>query len=237
MELVFAYLAGLLTLINPCVLPVLPIVLASALQAGRHGPLAIAAGMSLSFVVFGMVVTTVGRSIGLTENVLAQTGAVLMMVFGLILLVPQLNRRFVTATAGFSSGADEQINKLSDSNMKSQFLGGTLLGAVWSPCVGPTLGGAISLASQGQNLFWVFLIMLSFALGVSSVILILGYGTGEAIRKRQHTLRGLANKAKPIMGITFLLVGLMIFFKLHYFIEAWLIDFLPIWLQDLSVKF
>ena len=221
MELFFGYIAGLLTLINPCVLPVLPIVLASALQAGRHGPLAVAAGMSISFVTFGMLVATVGHSIGLTENVLSQIGAILMMVFGLVLLVPQLSSRFATATAGFSGSADEKINSLSNTSMKSQFLGGALLGAVWSPCVGPTLGGAISLASQGQSLLWVFAIMVSFALGVSSVILALGYGTREAIRRRQQQLRGLAEKAKPIMGITFLLVGLMIFFKFHHVIEGW----------------
>ncbi len=237
MELIFAYLAGLLTLINPCVLPVLPIVLASALQAGKHGPLAVAAGMSISFVTLGMLVATIGHSIGLTESVLSQVGAVLMMIFGLVLLVPQLNERFATATAGFSGSADEQINNLSTSSMKSQFLGGVLLGAVWSPCVGPTLGGAISLASQGQNLLWVFAIMSFFALGVSSVILALGYGTREAIRSRQEQLRGLAEKAKPIMGITFLLVGLMIFFKFHYVIEAWLVDVLPDWFQDLSTTY
>jgi len=233
MELFFGYLAGLLTLINPCVLPVLPIVLASALQAGKHGPLAIAAGMSISFVTLGMLVATVGRSIGLTESVLSQAGAVLMMVFGLVLLIPKLNERFATATAGFSGSADEQINSLSTTSVKSQFLGGMLLGAVWSPCVGPTLGGAISLASQGESLLWVFAIMSSFALGVSSVILALGYGTREAIRSRQQQLRGLAEKAKPIMGITFLLVGLMIFFKFHYVIEAWLVDVLSYWFQDL----
>jgi cytochrome c biogenesis protein CcdA len=237
MELFFAYLAGLLTLINPCVLPVLPIVLASALQAGRHGPLAVAAGMSISFVTLGMLVATVGHSIGLTESVLSQIGAVLMMLFGVVLLIPQLNERFATATAGFSGGADQQLNKLSNSSIKSQFLGGVLLGAVWSPCVGPTLGGAISLASQGESLLWVFAIMSSFALGVSSVILALGYGTREAIRSRQQQLRGIAEKAKPIMGATFLLVGLMIFFKFHYVIEAWLVDVLPDWFQDLSTTY
>jgi len=237
MELIFGYLAGVLTLINPCVLPVLPIVLASALQAGRHGPLAIAAGMSISFVALGMLVATVGYSIGLTEERLSQIGAVLMMVFGLVLLIPQLNERFATATAGFSGSADQQINQLKPSSMKSQFFGGVLLGAVWSPCVGPTLGGAISLASQGESLLWVFAIMTSFALGVSSIILLLGYGTGEAIRRRQQQLRGLAERAKPIMGITFLLVGIMIFFKFHHVIEGWLLDILPFWLQDLSIKF
>lgn len=237
MELIFGYIAGLLTLINPCVLPVIPIVLASALQAGRHGPLAVAAGMSLSFVTLGMLVATVGHSIGLTESLLSQVGAVLMMLFGLVLLVPQLNQRFVTATAGIGSSADVQMNKLSNSSMKGQFFGGMLLGAVWSPCVGPTLGGAISLASQGQSLLWVFAIMTSFALGVSSVILLLGYGTREAIRSRQQQLRGLAERAKPILGITFLLVGLMIFFKFHYVIEGWLVDVLPDWFQDLSTTY
>ena len=237
MELVFGYLAGVLTLINPCVLPVLPIVLASAMQAGRHGPLAIAAGMSLSFVILGMTVATVGHSIGLTENVLSQIGAVLMMVFGLVLLIPQLNERFATATAGLSGSADQQINQLKVSSMRSQFFGGVLLGAVWSPCVGPTLGGAISLASQGESLLWVFAIMTSFALGVSSIILVLGYGTGEAIRRRQQQLRGLAERAKPIMGITFLVVGIMIFFKFHHMIEAWLVDVLPDWFQDLSTTY
>jgi len=237
MELFFGFLAGVLTLINPCVLPVLPIVLASALQAGRYGPITIAAGMSLSFVTFGMLVATIGYSIGLTENVLSQAGAVLMMVFGVILLVPQFNERFASATAGFSSSADTQMNHLSPTSYRSQFLAGMLLGAVWSPCVGPTLGGAISLASQGQDLFWVFAIMTSFALGVSSIILALGYGTREAIQTRQKQLRGLAERAKPIMGLTFLVVGVMIFFKIHYMIEAWFVQILPSWFLNLSTNF
>lgn len=237
MELVFGYLAGLLTLINPCVLPVLPIVLASSIQAGRYGPLAIAAGMSVSFVSLGMLVATAGHSIGLTEELLAQIGSILMIAFGLLLLIPQFNDRFAMATASLSAVADNSIATLPSSNLKSHFLGGLLLGAVWSPCIGPTLGGAISLASQGQHLFWAFAIMLSFALGVSSVIVVLGYGTGEAIRRRQTSLRSLAAKAKPIMGAAFVLVGLMIFFKIHHVIEAWLVNVLPFWFQDLSTNF
>ena len=65
MELVFGYAAGLLTLINPCVLPILPIILATALQAGRAGPLAVAGGMSVSFVALGLFVSIAGRSFGL----------------------------------------------------------------------------------------------------------------------------------------------------------------------------
>jgi len=193
MELLFGYLAGLLTLINPCVLPVLPIILASAMQAGRHGPLAIAAGMCLSFVGFGMFVATLGHTIGLTEQLMSTIGAVMMMIFGAALLVPQLNQHFANATASISSNADNTLAK--------------------------------------------FLIMLSFGFGISTVIVALGYGTQEAIKRRQHNLRGLAHRAKPIMGFVFLLVGLMIFFKIHHVIEGWLVSVLPYWFQDLSTNF
>ncbi|MCV2882011.1 cytochrome c biogenesis CcdA family protein [Actibacterium sp. XHP0104] len=235
MDLLLGYLAGLLTLINPCVLPVLPIVLATALQAHRLGPVAVAAGMSLSFVTLGMVVTVAGRSLGLTEEMVANAGAVLMIGFGLILLVPQFGARFATATAGVSARADAGLDGVDRSGLPGQFLGGLLLGAVWSPCIGPTLGGAISLASQGESLGLAGAIMVSFALGVSTIILALGYGARSALQRRQALMRRIAVKARPLMGVIFAAVGLAILFKLHLLIEAWAVQSLPAWLIDLSV--
>ncbi|WP_299348753.1 cytochrome c biogenesis CcdA family protein [uncultured Shimia sp.] len=236
MELVFAYLAGLLTLINPCVLPVLPVVLATALQASRHGPLVLAAGMSLSFVFLGMAVTTFGYAVGLNEQDIARAGAVLMIGFGLILLVPRFSAAFSTATAGVAASADAGLDNVNRNTLRGQFLGGMLLGAVWSPCVGPTLGGAISLASQGQSLGWAAAIMVFFALGVSTIILVLGYGARSALMQRQALMRRIAVAARPVMGVVFVAVGLMLFFNIHHIIEAWLISIMPAWLLDLSVS-
>lgn len=237
MELIFAYLAGLLTLINPCVLPVLPIVLATALNADRRGPLALAAGMSLSFVLFGMVVATFGRAIGLTQERLADAGAIAMLAFGAILLVPQLSTRFETAMAGVSARADTTLTQNGGTGLGGQFLGGLLLGAVWSPCIGPTLGGAIALASQGESLAWAFLIMCAFAAGVSTLILGIGIGGQGLIRGRATALRGLASRSKPILGVVFVLVGLMILFRLHHAFDRWALDTLPYWFTDLSILF
>lgn len=236
MEYVFGYLAGLLTLINPCVLPVLPIVLATALQAGRLGPLTVAAGMSVSFVTFGMFITVVGYSIGITEETVANAGAVLMIGFGLVLLVPRFSESFATATAGFSARADAQIANSDRSGLTGQFVGGVLLGAVWSPCIGPTLGGAISLASQGESLAHATAIMVTFALGVSTIIVGLGYGAQSAIRKRRDLMRRLASSSRPIMGVAFVAVGLAILFKVHHMLEFWALENLPSWLTELSVS-
>ena len=235
MELVFAYGAGLLTLINPCVLPVLPIVLAAALNADRYGPLALAAGMSLSFVVVGVLITAFGASVGLTQDRIAAAGALIMVAFGVVLLVPAFARRFERATSGMASGADSMMTNVAHTTLSGQFIGGMLLGAVWSPCIGPTLGGAIALAAQGSDLLYAASIMVFFALGVSTLILSLGFGAREALRNRAQSLRGLAMRAKPILGVAFVTVGMALYFQINHVIEAWALDVMPIWLQDLSV--
>ena len=235
MELLLGYIAGLLTLINPCVLPVLPLVLGAAVQRSRMGPVALALGMGVSFVALGLFVALLGQGIGLTEDRLSRIGATLMVAFGIILLVPPLAHRFEAATAGMASKADARLDEVDQSGVRGQFLGGVLLGAVWSPCVGPTLGGAISLASQGESIAWSALIMTSFAAGVGTIIIALGYGTRELIMRRQAMMRRVAGIARPMMGILFLAVGGMILLRWNIIIEGWLLDHAPIWLQDLSV--
>ncbi|MDF0601187.1 cytochrome c biogenesis CcdA family protein [Psychromarinibacter sp. C21-152] len=235
MDLIFAYGAGLLTLINPCVLPILPIVLAASLQAGRHGPALIAAGLSLSFVVLGLGVTALGRAVGLTAATVADAGAVLMVAFGLVLLVPQVAGRFEMATAGVSARADAGMDGLAR-NGRGQFIGGVLLGAVWSPCIGPTLGGAISLASQGESLMRAGAIMVAFAAGVSTIIVALGYGARSVIQRRAAWMRAIAGRAKPILGAVFVIVGAGLLFDVHHMLEFWALQVLPPWLIDLSVS-
>ena len=236
MELVFSYLAGLLTLINPCVLPVLPIILASSLHQDRRAPVALAAGLSLSFVALGLGVTAIGPALGVDSDSVSQVAALVMVAFGLVMLVPAFSRQFATATAGLAARADAQIDQTSASGLGGQFVSGTLLGAVWSPCIGPTLGAAIALASTGESLGRAGAIMLAFALGVSTLILGLAYGAKSALRRRQTWLRALAERSKPIMGVVFILVGTALWFRLHHVAEAWLINTLPAWLIDLSVS-
>lgn len=235
MELLFAYGAGVLTLINPCVLPVLPIVLAGSMQASRFGPLALAAGMGLAFVTLGFAVIAAGHLVGLTPEMVAQAGAVLMILFGLVLMVPRLSSQFALATAGVSGRADAGMTGLEARGWQGQFLGGMLLGAIWSPCVGPTLGGAIALASQGEELGRAFFIMVAFAMGIGTVMVALGYGARSFFQSRMGALRRFAQNSRAILGAVFVFVGVAILLRWHHVAEVWLLDRLPIWLQDLSV--
>ena len=237
MTLIFAFLAGLLTLINPCVLPVLPIVLTSALQAHRLGPIALTLGMAASFVAFGLTVAVAGRALGLSSDLLSQIAAALMLAFGLTLLIPALGAAFTRLTARFAARADLRIDTIDRSGLTGQALTGVLLGAVWSPCVGPTLGGAVGLASQGKNIGQAALIMITFALGVAAVMLALAYGTRSTLLKRRNSMRAVAAWAKPLMGVVLVDVGLMILTNFHHTIEGWALSVLPFWLQNLSVTY
>ena len=237
MTFAWAYLAGLLTLINPCVLPLLPIIIASALQASRLGPVALATGLVLSFTVFGVTVTAFGHLIGLHEYVLNQIAAVIMVLFGLALLIPKVYRLFGRVTTPLANTADTRIGGLQNSGLAGQAMIGVLLGAVWSPCIGPTLGGAIGLAASGEGLAQATFTMLVFGFGVATILLALAYGSREVLSSRQTLLKAWMPWARPIMGTALLLVGAILFLDLDKYIEILILDAMPIWLQDLSVRF
>jgi cytochrome c biogenesis protein CcdA len=236
LDILLGYAAGLLTLINPCVLPVLPIVLASALHRHRLAPLALAAGMGAAFVALGMGVSVIGPSVGIDPDEVSRGAALVMVGFGLVLLVPRFGHAFETATAGLAARADARVDGAVAGGLGGQVLAGALLGAVWSPCIGPTLGGAIALAAAGEGLGRAALIMAAFAGGVGTLILTLAWGARGAIRSRQAGLRRLASAARPVMGAVFVAVGAAIWFRLHHIAEAWLVGVLPAWLIDLSVS-
>ncbi|WP_370208586.1 cytochrome c biogenesis CcdA family protein [Pararhodobacter marinus] len=235
MDILFGYLAGLLTLLNPCVLPVLPIVLATASAGDRRGPLFLMAGMSASFVLLGLALARLGPALGLRPESVEGAAALAMIGFGLVLLVPAFNARFATATTGLAARADAGFARLDRARPWQMALGGALLGAVWSPCIGPTLGGAIALASTGDDLVLAGAIMLAFAAGVSSIMLALAYGAREALARRAALLRRLSARAKPVIGISFVLIGTALWFGLHKRLEFWAIETLPDWFNDLSI--
>ena len=238
MDIVLGYLAGLLTLINPCVLPVLPVVLASALHRHPLAPLALAAGMGASFVALGVAVSAFGPALGIDPDELSRGAALVMVAFGLVLLVPAFGHAFEAVAVGLAARADARIDgAVAGGGLGGQAVAGALLGAVWSPCIGPTLGGAIALAASGDGLGRATAIMTAFAFGIATLILALAWGARGAIRRRQALLRSLAARSRPVMGVVFVLLGAALWFRLQHIAEAWLIDVLPPWLIDLSVAF
>jgi cytochrome c-type biogenesis protein len=118
-----------------------------------------------------------------------------------------------------------------------QFWVGVLLGAVWSPCVGPTLGAASLLAAQGRDLGEVGIIMFAFGLGAALPLLALGLLSREAMVRWRHRLTSASKGAKASLGAVFVAIGVLVLTSLDRSIETVFVELSPQWLIDLTTRF
>jgi cytochrome c biogenesis protein CcdA len=197
---------------------------------------ALAAGLAISYALTGVFLATVGFSIGLDPVVFRNFSAVLLIVFGLLLLSEQLQERFASVIASFSSSGQSLLDRVSTDTLTGQFLLGTLLGIVWSPCVGPTLGSAIILASQGQNLLHAMLVMALFGVGAALPLIGLGLMSHQAVLHFKNKLSVTGKLGKQILGLLLLLLGLFILTGIDKVFEAWILINAPEWLSNLTVS-
>lgn len=231
------YLAGVLSTLSPCVLPLLPILIATALSQHRFGPLALAAGLTLSFTAVGLFVATLGAALGLDAVVLRQAAALLLVAFALVLLVPALQSRFATATAGLAASGDGVLARLTGAGWSGQFAVGLVLGIVWSPCVGPTLGAASTLAVQGRDLGHIALLMGLFGLGAATPLLVIGTLSREAVTRTRGRMLALGQRGRWGLGAALLVVGLAILGGIDKRFESWVLDHSPEGLTELTTRF
>jgi cytochrome c biogenesis protein CcdA len=231
------YLAGLLSTLSPCVLPLLPILIATALGQHRFGPLALAAGLTVSFMLVGTVIAAFGASVGLDPAVLRQLAAGLLVAFGLVLLVPALQLRFAAASAGLAASGDGLMARVSGRGWGGQFAVGGVLGLVWSPCVGPTLGAASTLASQGRDLGSIALLMLLFGLGAATPLLLIGTLSREALARARGRLLTIGERGRAVLGAALVVVGVAILGGADKRIETWAVEQSPDWLTELTTRF
>ena len=234
---VLAFVAGVLTVLSPCVLPILPIVLGAAASERKYGPAALAAGLALSFVVLGLVVSTIGYSIGLNAELFRQAAATLMVIFGAVLMFPALQARFALASGPIANWTDRRFGTERGSGYEGQFWAGVLLGAVWSPCVGPTLGAASLLAALGRDLPQVALNMFVFGLGAALPLLIVGLISRQAMQRWGKQILSIGQAAKAGFGLLLVIFGILIVVGLDKRLETVLVDASPQWLTELTTRF
>lgn len=232
-----ALLAGVLSTLSPCVLPLLPIVLGAAASEHRLGPAALAAGLAISFTAIGLFVATIGFAAGLDTGFFRLVAATLLIGVGVVLLVPRLQEQFALAAAPASNWAGGYADNFAPTSLAGQFGLGLLLGAVWSPCVGPTLGAASILAAKGEDLGQVALTMLAFGLGAALPLLLIGLLSREAMQRWRARLMETGRTGKTILGLLLVTVGLLVASDLDKRIETILVDASPVWLTELTTKF
>ena len=236
-SIVLAFIAGILSILSPCVLPILPVVLGAAASDHKLGPAMLAAGLALSFVVIGLFIATIGYSIGLSGDALRYIAALLLIAVGAVLVLPSLQARLAVASGPIAGWTDRRFGYSGGKGLLSQFGIGILLGAVWSPCVGPTLGVASLLAAQGRDLPRVSITMLFFGVGAAIPLLALGLFSRDAmLRWRQRVLLAGQNM-KTVLGLALVFVGALVLAGLDKSVESLLVSASPLWLTNLTTRF
>ena len=223
-----AFLAGMLGLLSPCVLPMLPAVIASATRSSKMGLLFLAGGLSLSLALAGTLLSYLLLNAGLSPQLLREITAVILAIMGIILTFHRLSDVF---SAGLSRLVSHfpALSPRDDGSLIAQFLIGISLGLVWLPCVGPTIGTAIALASQGQDMTMAFTVMLAYGIGTALPLMLVG---GLA-RQSLNRLSNSAQLARKLIGISLLLLGVSIMTGFDHWLEALAMNWLPEWALDI----
>ena len=233
----FGFLAGLLSTLSPCVLPIIPILLGSAANAHPRASLALAGGLALSYAIVGTALAWAGSALAIDASVFRTAGAVMLGLLGLVLMSGSLQQRFATATSGIGDAGNNLIDRMRLDGLWGQFAIGLVLGIVWSPCVGPTLGAAVLLASQGSHLPQVALLMGIFGVGAALPIVVLALVSRTAMMRMRGKLMQAGKAGKVALGVIMVALAALIITSADKPMESWLVDQSPAWLTNLTTRF
>ncbi len=226
-----AVVAGVLGILSPCVWPLVPVVMSSAAAGGRAGPWVLSAGLSLAFALAGTALSFVLVNAGLDREWFRVSAGGLLGVIALVLLVKPLGDWLSSRLAALSGRFE--ANGPATTSVRGQFGVGALLGLVWLPCIGPTLGAAVGLASLGQDVVLAFIVMLAYGLGTGAVLLAAGFASHRALRRYRPALATTAAKGRSLLGWALLLLSSLVLSGLDRRLEALAVPLLPEWAVSL----
>ncbi|MGH2998842.1 MAG: cytochrome c biogenesis protein DipZ [Gaiellaceae bacterium] len=206
--LAIGFVAGVITAVSPCVLPVLPIVLAGGASGGTRKPYAIAAGIVASFTVFTLSASALLSALGLPQDTLRNIAIALLFLVAATLLVPRLGMLVEAPLA--------RLSRRPSGDLGGGFLLGASLGLVFVPCAGPVLATVSVLSAEGRVGVRLVLLTLFYAAGAGVVLLLFAIG-GQRVAARLRSTRGWW---RPALGVLVAAAALAIVFNLDQTLQT-----------------
>ncbi len=221
--ILFAFFAGIVTILSPCILPILPVVLSGSLSGGKQRPLGIIVGFVTSFTFFTLFLATLVNQLHISADILRTFAIVLIFLFGISLLLPITQLLLERIFQIFA-------NLTPQSNQNSGFLGGILvgisLGVVWTPCVGPILASVITLAVASTITGTTFLITLAYSLGTAIPMFFIALGGRKLLQKVPGLLEYTA-QIQQIFGVVMVATAIAMFFNIDRQFQTFILQKFP----------
>ncbi|MCR6670552.1 cytochrome c biogenesis CcdA family protein [Devosia ginsengisoli] len=221
----FAFLAGVITVLSPCVLPLLPIILSFGAQEGRARPVGLIVGFVGAFTAATLALSYLVRSLGVPPDLNRVLAGAVLIALGLVLAIPFLHR-------GFERFAGVIVSRTPMPQNGSGFGGGLVIGAglglAWSPCVGPIMASVITLALNQQVDAAAVAVTLAFSLGTALPMAAIMLG-GRQLTRRLGWFQANAGRIQQVLGGLLVLTGLAIFLGWDRQIQILLLTWFPDW--------
>ncbi|MFN4148211.1 MAG: cytochrome c biogenesis CcdA family protein [Rhodocyclaceae bacterium] len=229
----FTYLAGTLTALSPCVLPLLPIVVGGAIEQHRAAPLLMGLGMTMAFATGGWLLGALGPALGLDPVWMHRVAAWSLIVFGLALLIEPLTRMVSRMVQPLAITADLMAEEIGSSRSPlMSFLFGGLLGLAWSPCAGPMLMSSVALVATGRDAMLGAILLGLFGLGAATPMVMAAYASRLGFRRLRNW--AMINTRRLRIGFASLAIvsGLILATGMDKLIATEVISILPdAWLE------
>jgi cytochrome c biogenesis protein CcdA len=214
-----AFGAGVVTVLSPCVLPVLPIIIGRSLQSHRYGPLALVTGLVGGFAVMGSLLGFAASWIPDLADGLRSIAILVLLVMGVMSIFPQWGYRFFHY---FSINSDRPTPL----GLVGEFWLGTQLGLLWTPCAGPVLASILLLSAVQHQPLSAFGMLLVYGLGAAIPLLMLAYG-GRYWGQRLLRLRSHSGKIQRIGGIMIVSTAIAILLGIDVWLQLWIAPLFP----------
>jgi cytochrome c-type biogenesis protein len=222
-----SFAAGVLAALSPCVLPLLPLVVGAAARGHRAGPLALAAGMVAMFTTLGVLLASMRGRLPIDDEFMRYASAMLLGLAGLVMMSALLHDRFSGMFTPLASAAARLSARAGD-GLGGQFTVGALLGGVWSPCAGPTLGAALGLAGRSDSMGHAVLMLTAFGVGSATPLVATAYASRGMLTRRATALR-IGRSGQVLLGGLLVLTAVLVWSGFDKIIEGSLVEHLPSW--------
>lgn len=202
-SLLLAFLEGIALIVSPCILPVLPIILAASITGGHKRPFGIILGFVVAFSAFAIFSRHLILWLQIDLDIIKYTSLVLLSIFGLVLLSEKLSDKFSFLTARLASKGDQLSSRAGEGFWSGIWIG-VLIGLVWTPCAGPILAAVLVQVIREESSFQAFWLIASFATGVGVPMLLISL-LGKRIIKRIAFLNTHTETIRKVFGVFILL--------------------------------
>ena len=223
-----AIAAGFLTILAPCILPVLPFLLSTGGGRSRWRPLMIVAGFIASFSLIGAAFATAGTFLGLSNDALRYLAGAILLIFGAALLFEETYEKIAAKIQPLMAKLGGNVS--GSANLKtdalSGFVVGLSLGLVWAPCAGPILGAIIALAARSKDYLTTMLLFMAYAIGAGVPMLGIAYGS-QGIRERLRAAGKSWKTVNRVLGLLVIITAVGILTGYDRVFITWLLTFIP----------